>query len=136
MLNKFGVNKPRLAETFMRLVRIDSVSKEEGAISNEIIKMLRGLGAKITIDGANDKIGGETGNIVAQFQGNVDAPALLLSAHMDTVEPGRGIRPVLKDGLFRSDGTTILGADDKSALAIIFEVMDIIKERDLPCPPV
>jgi len=136
MLNKSGINKSRLSKTFMRLVRIDSVSKEEGAISNEIITTLKGLGAKITIDGANDKIGGETGNIVARFQGNVDVPVLLLSAHMDTVEPGRGICPVLKDGLFRSDGTTILGADDKSALAIIFEVMEIIKERDLPCSSV
>ncbi|MBL0732439.1 MAG: M20/M25/M40 family metallo-hydrolase [Desulfosarcina sp.] len=135
-VNKLGINRSGLTERFMRLVRIDSVSKEEGAISDEIIKTLKDLGAETTIDGAGDKIGGQTGNIVARFQGNVDVPAILLSAHMDTVEPGRGIRPVFKDGLFRSDGTTILGADDKSALAIIFEVMDIIKERDLPCGPV
>ncbi len=131
-----GINRSGLTETFMRLVRIDSISKEEGAISDEIIKILKGLGAEIIIDGAGDKIGGETGNIVAKLQGNVDVPAILLSAHMDTVEPGRDVRPVFKDGLFRSDGTTILGADDKSALAIILEVMNIIKERSLPCGPV
>jgi len=130
------INKVRLSETFMKLVRIDSVSKEEGAIADEIINVLKKAGAKINIDGAGDKIGGQAGNIVAEFKGNVDVPAILLSAHMDTVEPGRGVRPVFKNGCFRSDGTTILGADDKSALAIIFEVMEIIKERDLPCCPV
>jgi tripeptide aminopeptidase len=130
------INKVRLSETFMKLVRIDSVSKEEGAIADEIINVLKKAGAKINIDGAGDKIGGQAGNIVAEFKGNVDVPAILLSAHMDTVEPGRGVRPVFKNGCFRSDGTTILGADDKSALAIIFEVMEIIKERDIPCCPV
>jgi tripeptide aminopeptidase len=47
---------------------------------------------------------------------------------MDTVEPGKGVTAVLRDGVFTSDGTTILGADDKSALAIILETLHILKE--------
>jgi tripeptide aminopeptidase len=61
---------------------------------------------------------------------------MMLNAHMDTVEPGRGVRVIFEDGVFRSDGYTILGADDKSAIAVIIETMRIIRERGIPCGPV
>jgi tripeptide aminopeptidase len=73
---------------------------------------------------------------VAKFKGTVDVPPMMLCGHMDTVEPGNGIEPVLKDGIFRSKGDTILGADDKSALAIIIEVMRVLKENNLPHGPI
>lgn len=129
------VNKERLAETFTQLVEIDSVSKEEGKIVFLIKDILESLGARTFVDGAGEKIGSDTGNLIAKFKGNTQASPLLLNAHMDTVEPGRGVRAVLKDGIFTSDGTTILGADDKSAIAIIIEVVRIIKEQDLPYGP-
>ena len=59
----------------------------------------------------------------------------MLNAHMDTVEPGRGIVPELNDGVFTSQGDTILGADDKSAIAIILEALQIIEENNLACGP-
>jgi tripeptide aminopeptidase len=129
------INTDRLARTFKFLVEIDSISKEEGAISNEIRKILTSLGAEIVVDNAGEKIGSDTGNLVARFAGNTQAPPLLLNGHMDTVEPGRGITPVFKDGVFTSDGTTILGADDKSAIAIIIETIRVIQENDLPYGP-
>ena len=129
------INTDRLAETFKFLVEIDSISKEEGAISNEIRKILKSLGAEIVVDNAGEKIGSDTGNLIAKFEGNTQAPPLLLNAHMDTVEPGRGVTSVLKDGVFTSDGTTILGADDKSAIAIIIETIRVIQENDLPYGP-
>ncbi len=60
---------------------------------------------------------------------------LLLNAHMDTVEPGRGVKAVLENGTFTSDGTTILGADDKSAIAILLETLNILRENDLRYGP-
>jgi len=129
------INKKRLAETFKFLVEIDSVSKEEGVIANEIKKILESMGAETFVDNAGDKIGGNTGNLIAKFKGNTQAPPLLLNAHMDTVEPGRGVSAVLENGTFTSDGTTILGADDKSAIAILLETLNILKENDLPCGP-
>jgi len=129
------INTDRLAETFKFLVEIDSISKEEGAISNEIRKILKSLGAEIVVDNAGEKIGSDTGNLVVRFEGNTQAPPLLLNAHMDTVEPGRGVTSVLKDGVFTSDGTTILGADDKSAIAIIIETIRVIQGNDLPYGP-
>ncbi len=122
------VNKERLAETFKFLVEIDSVSKEESKISGEIKKIFESMGAETYIDSAGDKIGGNTGNLIARFKGNTLAPPLLLNAHMDTVEPGKGVTAVLEDGVFTSDGTTILGADDKSAIAILLETMTILQE--------
>ena len=130
------VNRNRLAETFKFLVQIDSVSKEEGAISDEIKNILDTMGAKTFIDSAGNKIGGNTGNLIAKFKGNTQAPPLLINAHMDTVEPGKGVAAVLENGVFTSDGTTILGADDKSAIAIILETIKVIKENDLSYGPI
>jgi len=130
------VNRDRLGETFKFLVEIDSISKEEDTISSEIRKILESLGAETVVDSAGDKIGGNSGNLIAKFKGNRQAPPLLLNAHMDTVEPGKGITAVLKEGVFTSDGTTILGADDKSAIAIILETIKIIQENNLPYGPI
>ena len=129
------VNRDRLAQTFKFLVEIDSVSKEEQTICMEIKKILESMGAKTFVDGAGNKIGGTTGNLIAKFKGTRQAPPLLLNAHMDTVEPGKGVTAVFSDGVFTSDGTTILGADDKSAIAILIEVIKIIHENELPHGP-
>ena len=122
------IDRNRLAETFQSLVSIDSVSRKEGRLARELAKSLVKLGAETRFDTAGEKVGGDAGNLIARFKGNVSAPPLLLSAHMDTVEPGKGVTAVLRDGVFTSDGTTILGADDKSALAIILETLHILKE--------
>jgi tripeptide aminopeptidase len=129
------VNQDRLAGMFKFLIEIDSISREERAISKEIKNILDSMGAETFVDGAGDKIGGNTGNLIAKFKGNRPAAPLLLNAHMDTVEPGKGVTAVFSDGVFTSDGTTILGADDKSAIAILIEALKIIQENDLPHGP-
>jgi tripeptide aminopeptidase len=74
------------------------------------------------------------GNLIAYFPGDHSpAEPLLLSAHMDTVVPGEGIVPILEGDILRTDGRTVLGGDDKSGVAIICEVMRVIKENRLPC---
>ncbi len=121
----------RLSDTFMELVRIDSVSKEEGRLCAVLQRKLEALGARTEVDDAGDAIGGDTGNLIARLPGDCDAAPLLLSAHMDTVEPGRGVEPVLEKGVFRSAGDTILGADDKCGLAIVLEVLAGLKAGDM-----
>ncbi len=130
------INRDRLADTFKSLVEISSVSKEEAAISIEIRKIFERLGAETFVDRAGEKIGGNTGNLIVRFKGNILTEPLLLNAHMDTVEPGRGINVVLKDGVFTSDGTTILGADDKSAITILIELMRVLKEDGIKYGPI
>ena len=129
------INAERLADTFMELVRIDSMSREEGEVARMLAAKLTGLGARVEMDQAGGQVGGQTGNLLAFLPGNRSADPLLLAAHMDTVGPGRGVEPRLDDGVFSSAGETILGADDKSALAIILEVLTCIREQDLPCGP-
>jgi tripeptide aminopeptidase len=129
------INKERLAETFRFLVEIDSVSKEEGEICLKIQKIIESMGAETFVDHAAAKTGSDTGNLIAKIPGNTSALPLLLNAHMDTVEPGRGIRPVFSNGRFTSDGSTILGADCKSSIAIILEVLRVLQEHNLPHGP-
>ncbi|MCC6960103.1 MAG: M20/M25/M40 family metallo-hydrolase [Dehalococcoidia bacterium] len=108
------INRDRIVQTFLELVAIDSPSGEEDAIAAELERRLQALGLEASQDAA--------GNVLARRDGTGDA--ILLSAHMDTVEPGRGIKPVW-DGadIIRSDGTTILGADNKAGCAVILEVI-------------
>jgi tripeptide aminopeptidase len=95
------------------------------------------LGAQVSIDDAGERVGGNVGNLIAHFTGTApEAMPILLSAHMDTVVPGEGIVPILEGDILRSDGRTVLGGDDKSGVAIICEVLRVIKENRFPCSDV
>ena len=129
------INLKRLAETFKFFVGIDSVSREEGTLSKELERILISLGAETFVDNAGQCIGGNTGNLIAKFKGSTKAPPLMLNAHMDTVEPGKNVSVIFKNETFTSDGTTILGADDKSAIAVLLEVMRVLTENKMQhCP--
>jgi tripeptide aminopeptidase len=130
------INTQRLGDCFKMLAQIDSESRHEAKISKVLEKILLELGASVCFDGAAQKVGGDCSNLVAKFKGTMDVPPLFLSGHMDTVLPGNGVKVQFDNGIFTSDGTTILGGDDKSALAIIIEVMTVVKENNLSCPPV
>jgi tripeptide aminopeptidase len=130
------INSQRLAQRFQAFVEIDSLSRQEKDLALELEKILTAMGATISYDTAGEMVGGNCSNLVARFKGTVDAEPVFLSGHMDTVGPGKDIKVRFEDGVFRSDGTTILGADDKSALAIIIEVMDVILENKIDYPPV
>lgn len=129
------MNRDRLAETFKALVQIDSISREEGPLCQVLQQRLQDLGFRTFVDGAGLQVNGDTGNLIAHWSGNCHADPLLLSAHIDTVEPGRGIHVQYKDDIFTSAGDTILGADDKSALAVILEVLACIREQNMACGP-
>lgn len=118
----------RLSETFLEFIRIDSPSREEWHVAVLLKERLEALGGKVFFDDSEEKTGSSSGNLIALFDGIESVSPLLLSAHMDTVEPGRGIRPLFEDGIFRSSGDTILGADDKSGIAVILEVLESLRE--------
>jgi tripeptide aminopeptidase len=129
------IDARRLQSLLLDLVRIDSLSRREGRIAARLAAELRELGADVSVDDAGRTLGGETGNLIARFPGTVDAPPLLLCAHMDTVSPGEGVRPIVEDDVIRTDGTTVLGGDDKSGIAIICECVRVCRERGLRHPP-
>lgn len=127
------IDKTRLKERVLELVRIDSLSRKERAIALRLKEILEALGGTVYMDDAGTAVGGEVGNLVAHFDGNVaGAEPMLLSAHMDTVAPGEGVVPVVEGDIIRSDGRTVLGGDDKSGLAIILEVLQAMREEELP----
>jgi tripeptide aminopeptidase len=110
------------------------LSRQERNVALRLKSEMQELGATVFIDDAGEKVGGNSGNLIAYFPGNVPGAApLLLSAHMDTVVPGEGITPILDGDILRTDGRTVLGGDDKSGVAIICEVLRVIKENRLPC---
>lgn len=122
------INETRLVQTFLDLVAIDSPSGQEETISKELARRFAGLGAEVEQD--------EHWNLIARFPANgSDEDWLMLSAHMDTVGKDVGIKPVIRDGVIYSDGTTILGSDDKSGVAAILEVIRSLKEDGLKHPP-
>src|SRR6056297_77929 len=130
------INRERLAETFTTLVMIDSISRQDARISEAICRMLAPWDPEIQVDGAGSKTGSDTGNLIMRIAGDENITPLMLNAHMDTVEPGKGVVPEFSDGVFTSRGDTILGADDKSAIAIIIESSKVIEENGLPHGPI
>lgn len=128
------INQNRLKNLLIQLIKIDSLSRKERNVALRLQREMESLGAEVWIDDAGDKVGGDTGNLIAHFRGTaLGAPPLLLSAHMDTVVPGEGIVPVLDGDILRTDGRTVLGGDDKSGVAIICEVLRLVKENQIPC---
>lgn len=125
------INEQRLVDRFMRYVQIDSPTKEEREFALILMKELEELGLSVTMDDAGEKTGSNSGNLVAKLKGNADKETILFSAHMDTVSPGRGIKPKIVDGTIYSDGTTILGGDDKAGIASVMEALQVIKEEGL-----
>jgi tripeptide aminopeptidase len=130
------INRQRLAGEFLRLVQIDSPSKQEGAIAQYVRKIFESLGAEVIEDRAGPSIGSESGNLIVRIPGTRrDLSPLMFNAHLDTVEPGKGIKVIQEDETFRSDGRTILGADDKSGIAILIEALRLLREGEIAhCP--
>ena len=111
------INRDRLVRTFTDLARIDSPSGEEEAMAVELTGRLESLGLRVARDSYGNLIAGDGG----------DDP-IMLSAHMDTVEPGRGIEPVIEGDRIESDGTTIVGGDCKAGVAAILEGLQSLDE--------
>src|SRR5579863_604641 len=131
-----NVNRERLTNLFLELVRIDSLSRHERDVALRLQRELESLGAQCRYDNAGERVRGNTGNLIARIEGNVVGVApLLLSAHMDTVAPGEGVKPIVEVNIIRTDGTTVLGGDDKSGCAVICEVVHQLRERKLPHGP-
>ncbi|MFC2139226.1 M20/M25/M40 family metallo-hydrolase [Bacteroidota bacterium] len=116
----------RMINQFMDMVRIDSESGNEAEFINYLKPEFEKLGGNVTID--------SYGNLVAKFPEKEcrGKDPILFSCHADTVQPGKGIEPELKEGVIRSKGDTILGADDKAGISELMEALRVAEVR----PPV
>ena len=116
----------RMIQQFMEMVQIDSESGNEARFIDYLLGEVKAVGGSAALD--------DYGNLIATFEavGCEGAEPILLSCHADTVKPGVGIEPVIVDGIIRSQGDTILGADDKAGIAEAFEALRVADVR----PPI
>lgn len=128
------MNAQRLLDEFFELVQIDSETKHEESIVTVLKEKMENLGFTVIEDNSKEVTGHGAGNLIATLKGTVEgADPIYFTCHMDTVVPGKGIKPELReDGYIYSDGTTILGADDKAGIAALFEMARVLKEEDTP----
>jgi tripeptide aminopeptidase len=130
------INAQRITEEFAHLASIASPSGREGEIAHYLVERFSRLGAAVIVDDAAERAGSQSGNIIARLAGTREGEPVLLSAHMDTVEPAEGVKPLLIDGVFTSAGETILGADDKAGIAEIIEALEVLREEGIKHPPI
>ena len=125
------VNKERMLAEFKEVVAVPCHTLQERPVFEMLRAKLEALGFTVEEDDAGEKLGGNCGNLWAFLPGNkVGAVSVLLSAHMDGVEPCGGTTVVQKDGVLYSDGTTILGGDDKSGVVAILEGVRMLVEEN------
>jgi tripeptide aminopeptidase len=132
-----AVNHERLKNLFLELVQIDSLSRREREVALRLQREAESAGAVCSYDNAGEKVRGNTGNLIAKIPGNIlGTPPFLLAAHMDTVAPGESVKPIVDGDIVRTDGSTVLGGDDKSGCAVICEVLHRLQESGIPHGPI
>lgn len=127
------VNKQRLVEEFLELVQIDSETKYEREIADVLKAKFEALGLHVIEDDTTAQTGHGAGNLICTLPATKEGvDPIYFTSHMDTVVPGKGVKPSIQDGYIVTDGTTILGADDKAGLAAMFEAIRMLKEKQIP----
>lgn len=109
----------RMINQFIEMVKIDSESGNEAKMIDYLFNEFKNLGGDVQRD--------SYGNLIAKFapKGCEGKETILLSCHADTVKPGIGIEPIIKEGIISSKGHTILGADDKAGIAELLEALRV-----------
>ena len=123
----------RMYNEFVELVTTDAISGQESAVADKLAEKLEKIGFTVIRDNAGENYGGDCGNVIGIREGELDG-ALFFSSHMDRVPNGFGIKPVETDGVLRSDGTTILAADDISGVCAILEGLRQAVDSGKPLP--
>ena len=127
------INEERLLKEFLEFVQIDSESCNEKAMGERLCQVLKELGLEPITDEAGKTYNSNGFNVFARLPG--EGEPMVLTAHMDTVVPGNGVKPEIRGGVIYSDGTTVLGGDDKSGICGILEAVRLVLENNLPHRP-
>lgn len=126
------INEQRLIDEFLELVQIDSETKHEEKIAPILKEKFTNLGVEVIEDDTKGVTGHGAGNLICTLKGSLDdVDPIYFTSHMDTVVPGNRVKPSIQDGYIVTDGTTILGADDKAGLAAMLEAIKVLKEQNI-----
>lgn len=126
------MDKKRIVENFIEMVKIYSPSKGEGRYVEYLGKLFKELGLEVYLDEGHKAYGGDGATIFAKLPGTVLGKGITLAAHTDVVGPCENINPIIDGDIIRTDGTTTLGADDKAGIAVIIETIKVLKEKNIP----
>jgi tripeptide aminopeptidase len=121
-------NRARLVDRFIRLAKLDSPSRREGAVAQLLVSELHALGWDVADDGS----GPDCGNVIARLPGDDSVEPLLFTSHMDVVMPCLGVHPQVVDGVLVSAGDTVLGADAKASAAGLLELAQLLASDSSP----
>jgi tripeptide aminopeptidase len=120
-------------ELFLELAAIRSPPGEERPVADAVGAYLTEIGLEWDEDDTGPEVGSTAGNIYCRLPGRRDGGTpLFLCAHLDTVPPAGPIEPVVEDGVVRNAAGTILGADNKAAVAVMLEAARRIHGGRLP----
>lgn len=109
-------NENEIVSLFISLAKIEGLSKNEGDVSRFIKEFISKLNLQAFEDGANQIDGGNSGNLICEINGGGD---FVLLSHMDTARSTKNLSPIIQNGILKSDGTTILGADNRAGITAI-----------------
>ncbi len=123
---------PDVLDLFSELAAVPSPPGEERAVADLVLRYLRDCGLEVDEDGCGPEIGSTMGNLYARLEPTAAGEPLLLCAHLDTVPPTAAIEPVVEDGVVRNAAGTILGADNKAAVAAMLEAIRVILAERRP----
>jgi tripeptide aminopeptidase len=119
-------------DLFLELAAISSPPGEEREVADVVVRYLRDCGLEADEDGAGAEIGSTAGNVYARLEPTRDGEPLFLCAHLDTVPPTDAIEPVVDDGVVRNVRPTILGSDNKAAVAAMLDATRRVLAENRP----
>lgn len=127
------LSEKEIVDLFCALASLDAPSRYERPVAREVSAYLAEMGIEVDEDDAGERIGGNCGNLYATVTGDLPGPPVLFCAHMDTVEPCRSKRIIItQDRVIKSDGTTVLGADNVAALTAILATLRSLHRSGIP----
>ncbi|MBI5833190.1 MAG: M20/M25/M40 family metallo-hydrolase [Armatimonadetes bacterium] len=129
------IDTDRVRQTLVQLFETPSYARAEAGVAAVVSARLAELGLAVESDDCHLRIGGDCGNLLSRVPGTADGPTLLFNSHLDTVEPTDGLRLTIEEDAIRTDGTTVLGGDDKAGVAAILCGVEAVLRAGLPHPP-
>jgi tripeptide aminopeptidase len=121
-----------ILDLFVELAAVPSPPGEERAVADIVGRYMQDCGIAYDEDGAGAIVGSTIGNLYARLEPTAEGEPLLLCAHLDTVPPTAAIEPVVEDDVVRNSAGTILGADDKAAVAVMLEAARRVVSENRP----
>jgi len=121
-----------LISLFLELISIDAVSGDEKPVADFIVRFLTDLGLSPTIDDSAAITGSNTGNVVCKINGGGN---FILLCHMDTARPTKDVKPLFLEDRITSDGTTVLGVDNRAGIAALLYAVKEAVTRNIPIHP-